>query len=422
MGKTLVVVGTQWGDEGKGKITHYFGQHADMVIRYCGGDNAGHTVVFNGEKFPLHSVPCGIFYPNICNVLGNGMVVNQKEMQDLQAKGYDCQNLVISDRANVLFDWHIIQDGINEKALGKKAIGTTKKGIGPAYTDKAARTGIRMVDFVGPDFKELFLAKLAQKNEIIKAAGEEPLDVDTQLKDYLALADYFRPFVKDTVSLVNQYVDEGKNILFEGAQATLLDVDFGTYPYVTSSNTSIAGTTSGSGIAPTHINEVVGIVKAYTTRVGAGTLPTELFDETGNYIRETGHEYGVTTHRPRRVGWFDSVVVNYSRMINGVTGICVMLLDVLSNIPTLKVCTGYELDGQVIHTIPASTTAFDRCKPIYQEVPGWTGDITHVKSFEELPINCQNYLRLIEKSVGAPLIMFSVGPDVEQTIVMKKVF
>lgn len=426
MGKTLVVVGTQWGDEGKGKVTNYFSSHADVVVRYCGGDNAGHTVVFGGKTFKLHTVPCGIFNPQCMNVLGNGMVINPRhlheEIKELQGEGYDCRNLFISDRANVLFDWHIIEDGLSEKALGANAIGTTKKGIGPAYTDKAARRGIRMVDFVGPHFKDLFLAKLAEKNTEFKEAGAEELDPLKELSDYQALADEFRPFVTDTVTLLNDALVQGKNILCEGAQATLLDVDFGTYPFVTSSNTSVAGVASGTGMAPQSITDCIGVVKAYTTRVGAGTMPTELFDETGSYIRETGHEYGVTTHRPRRIGWFDGVVVNYSRMINGLTGISVMLLDVLTGIKTLKIATGYLLDGKLIKTIPASTLDFDRCTPVYEEVPGWTEDITHVTSFSALPANAQAYLKALERATGVPVVMFSVGPDKEQTIVLKTLF
>ncbi|NLD26925.1 MAG: adenylosuccinate synthase [Acholeplasmataceae bacterium] len=426
MNNTIVVVGTQWGDEGKGKITNYLSEKANFVVRYQGGDNAGHTIRFNNTTYKLHLLPSGIFNPRIINVLGNGMVINVrnllKEIRDLVELGFSCTNIRISDRANIIFDYHLLIDGLKEEGLGDKKIGTTKKGIGPAYTDKIARNGIRMIDFIGPDFRELFREKVNEKNEELLRYNQAPLDFESLYQEYSQIANIIRPFVTDTISLLNNALDEGKKILFEGAQGSLLDVDFGSYPYVTSSNPSAGGVAIGSGIGPTRIKEVLGVVKAYSTRVGSGTFVTEFEDEIAHYIRETAHEYGTTTRRPRRIGWFDSVVLNYSRMINGLTGIAVTLLDVLSSLKTIKICTAYELDGKIIRNIPAAITDYDRCLPVYEELPGWDEDISQVRSFEELPINAQNYLKRIEILTGVPIVMFSVGPDKTQTIIRKEIF
>lgn len=425
-GKTVVIVGSGWGDEGKGKITNYLSEQADVVIRYQGGDNAGHTIVFDGKKYALHLIPSGVFNPHIKNIMGNGMVINPKsflkELNELREQGFACNNLYISDRANVIFDYHLLLDELKEERLGERKVGTTKKGIGPAYTDKVAREGIRMIDFVSDDFKTLFASTLKLKNEEIIALGGTPLDFSILYPEYQTIASQIRPFVTDTITLANIELEKGKKILFEGAQGGLLDIDFGTYPFVTSSNPSGSGVCSGSGIGPTKIDEILGVVKSYTTRVGSGAFPTEFEDETSHYIRETAHEYGVTTQRPRRIGWFDGVIMNYSARINGLTGIVVTLLDVLSNIPVLKLCTSYHLDGKIITSPPARIQDYERCTPNYIELSGWTEDISQVTSYEELPENAKQYLKKIEEIMGVPVVMFSVGPDKKQTIVRQNVF
>jgi len=426
MSRSVVVVGTQWGDEGKGKITNYLSEYADLVVRYQGGDNAGHTIKFNNQTYKLHLIPSGIFNPNIKNILGNGMVINVRnffvEVNNLKKLGFNCNNLYISDRANVIFDYHLLLDGLKEEKLGNKKIGTTKKGIGPAYTDKISRNGIRIVDFISDNFYELFKEKVEEKNIELLKYNQEVLDFESLYQEYKQIANDIRPYVYDTVSLVNDAIEDGKKVLFEGAQGALLDIDFGSYPYVTSSNPSAGGVCIGSGVGPTKIDEVVGVVKAYSTRVGSGTFPTEFEDEIAKFIRDTGNEYGTTTKRPRRIGWFDGVVLNYSKMINGLTGISIMLLDVLSKVKTIKICTAYNLNGKIIKTIPASIQDFDKCIPIYEELPGWDEDITNVKSFEELPINAQNYLNKIEEITKLKIVIFSVGPDKTQTIVRKSLF
>jgi len=424
--KTVIVVGTQWGDEGKGKITHHLSSKADVVVRYQGGDNAGHTICFGGATHKLHLIPSGVFNPNAVNILGNGMVVNVKrfleETDNLKARGVPCNNVFISDRAHVLFDYHMLLDKISESKLGKENIGTTQRGIGPAYTDKTSRRGIRVSEFLGEDFRALLEKAVAEKNAVLAREKMPPLDAGEIYRDYLPVREKIKPYVIDSVSFLNEAYSSGKNILFEGAQGALLDVDFGSYPYVTSSNSSAGGVCSGTGIGPTKINEIIGVVKAYTTRVGCGTFPTELFDETAHYIREAGNEYGTTTRRPRRIGWFDAVILNYSKMINGLTGIAIMLLDVLSGLKSLKICTAYDLDGKIIKTVPASLSDYNKCKPIYEELPGWDEDITEVKKFSELPLAAQNYLKRIEELTGLDIVIFSVGPDEKQTVIRRDVF
>lgn len=426
MGKTVVVVGSGWGDEGKGKITNYLSEQADVVVRFQGGDNAGHTIVFGGHKYALHSIPSGVFNANIKNIMGNGMVINPrnflKELQQIRDCGFSCNNLYISDRANVIFDHHLLLDGLKEERLGARKIGTTKKGIGPAYTDKVARDGIRMIDFISDDFKELFYNTLLLKNEEIKNLGGTPLSFDQLYPEYQEMANKIKPFVTDTITLIHNELASGKNILFEGAQGALLDIDFGTYPYVTSSNTFSGGVCNGSGVGPTKINEIIGIVKAYTTRVGEGAFPTEFDDEISHKIREDAHEYGATTGRSRRIGWFDGVMMKYSANINGLTGLAVTILDVLSGIKTLKICTSYDYLGKTITAPLASIKEYDKCKPNYIEMPGWDEDISHVTSFEELPENAKRYLEKIEEIMGVPVVIFSVGPDKLQTIVRRNVF
>lgn len=425
MKKAVVVVGTQWGDEGKGKITNYLSQQADMVVRYQGGDNAGHSIQFDGTKYALHVIPSGVFHAHIRNVLGNGVVLNPKtfveEVTHLKQQGFACDNLYISDRAHVIFDYHKVLDGLQEVALGERKIGTTKKGIGPTYTDKVSRSGIRVGDFVSDDFETMYKTALRQKNAEIIRLGGEPLSIEESYQEYQALADVIRPYVVDTVVMINEAVKQNQKILFEGAQGSLLDIDFGTYPYVTSSNPSGGGVCVGSGIGPTAIQDVIGIAKAYATRVGSGAFPTEFEDDIAKRIRETAHEYGTTTKRPRRIGWLDAVVLKYSTMINGLTGISLMLLDVLSGIETLKVCTAYELNGKKIESIPSRISDFEVCKPIYETLPGWSEDLSQIKTYEELPENAKGYIDFIEKITGVPIVMVSVGPDINQTIIRRKV-
>ena len=426
MSKTVVVVGTQWGDEGKGKISNYLSEKADYVVRYQGGDNAGHTICFDNAVYKLHLIPSGVFNPNIINILGNGMVINVRrfleETNHLKNLGFSLNNVFISNRAHIIFDYHVLLDGASEQKLGESLIGTTKRGIGPAYTDKISRKGIRIADFIGDDFYDLFKTRVNEKNKELTKEGIEPLDFNKLYNDYQEIRKKIKPYVIDSISVLNQALDEGKNILFEGAQGALLDVDFGSYPYVTSSNPTTGGVCSGSGIPPTRINEVIGIVKAYSTRVGSGAFPTELHDEIGNYIRETGQEYGTTTRRPRRIGWFDAVILNYSRQINGLTGISIMLLDVLTGLKEIKICTAYKLNNEIINTVPASLDDFNKCIPVYESLPGWSEDITNVKSFEELPTNAKTYLKRIEELTGVNIAIFSVGPDKLQTIECRKIF
>jgi len=419
----VVVVGSQWGDEGKGKITDYLSQQADLVVRYSGGNNAGHTIKFGDRKFALRLIPSGIFTSGEV-ILGNGMVINPKalleEIAYLNDAGVNTDRMHISDRAHVLLPYHIEIDAIEEEMRGAASIGTTKKGIGPAYVDKYDRVGIRIGDFIKEDhFRQKLETVLAFKK---KQYPQLTCTVDEIFDEYKEYAKKIAPMVCDTGVLLDEAFMAGKKVLFEGAQGTMLDIDYGTYPFVTSSNPGANGVPSGASIGPLYLTDVVGIVKAYTTRVGAGAFPTELFDELGDHIREVGHEYGTVTKRPRRVGWFDAVVVNQSRRMASLTGISLMLLDVLTGLKTLKICTAYELDGEVVHALPAVVEDLDRCKPIYEEMPGWDEDITGVTSFDELPVNCQNYIRRIEELIHCPVVMFSVGPDRDQTIVLRNVF
>lgn len=418
----VVVVGSQWGDEGKGKITDYLSQKADIVVRYQGGNNAGHTIEFNNQKFALRLIPSGIFSGNDV-VLGNGMVINPKalleEMKYLNDANIRTDKILISDRAHVILPYHIEIDALQEKCRGDKNIGTTKKGIGPTYVDKYARIGIRMGEFID---EELFKERLEEVLPLKKKEYPElTFTVDEIFNEYKEYAKILKPMVLDTSLVLDKAFEDNKKVLFEGAQGTMLDIDYGTYPYVTSSHPGANGVCEGSGIGPVMINEVIGIVKAYTTRVGSGAFPTEIDGEMAHYIREAGHEYGTVTKRPRRIGWFDAVVVNQSRRMSGLTGISLMLLDVLTGIETLKICTAYMLDGKMIHALPSTIKELDKVEPVLEEMPGWKEDITDVTSFDELPINCQKYLRRIEELIKCPIVMFSVGPDRKQTIVLKEI-
>ena len=424
---TVVIVGSQWGDEGKGKVTDYLAQEADVVVRSQGGNNAGHTILFDGNKFALRSIPSGIFNPKIKNIMANGMVIDPKQMLEelhgLEQRGIKKYQLFISNRAHIVLPYHVALDGAFEQFKEDKKIGTTKRGIGPTYADKANRIGIRVGEFINPIvFKEQLKSVLQIKNMELQMLGLEPFDFETIYQEYSKYAEEIRPFVCDTAVLLEEEIVKGSKVLFEGAQGVMLCLDHGTYPYVTSSSPTGASVPLNSGVAPRYIQDVLGICKAYTTRVGEGPFPTELDGDLATYIRERGHEYGTVTQRPRRVGYLDCVQLNYARRVSGINHFALMLFDVLSGIETLKICYAYELDGQVIHTVPSTTYEYSRVKPLYIEMPGWSEDITKVQSFDELPIQAKNYIRKIEELTQVKVSLFSVGPDRKQTIVMEELF
>ncbi len=418
---TVVVVGTQWGDEGKGKITDYLAEGADVVARYQGGNNAGHTILIEGKKYKLTMIPSGIFYTDKACVIGNGMVINPKalieEINYIHDNDFTTKNLSISDRAHIIMPYHMVLDALEEERKGPNKIGTTGKGIGPCYMDKAARTGIRMADLMDAEEFELKLRHLVkEKNHIIEQVyGGGTVDVEEILKNYLEYAEILRPYVCDTSVVLNEYIDEDKKVLFEGAQGVMLDIDQGTYPFVTSSNPSAGGVCIGSGVGPARINQVIGVAKAYTTRVGDGPFPTELHDSIGDTIRETGHEYGTVTGRPRRVGWFDTVVVRHARRVSGITGLSLNSLDVLTGLDTVKICTGYKFRGEIISHYPASLKQLAECEAVYEEMPGWSEDITGAKTLDDLPETTRNYVNRVSELTGIPIAIFSVGRNREQT-------
>ncbi len=426
MARTVVVVGTQWGDEGKGKITEYLSSKANVVVRYQGGNNAGHTIVINNETFKLNLIPSGIFRAEKV-ILGNGMVINPKalleEMKNLNNRGIKTDNIRISNRAHIILPYHMEIDSLQEELKENKKVGTTKRGIGPAYVDKYSRTGIRVGEFIDPElFYEKLKYHILEKNEILSKYHKQTFDLEAIYNEYKQYASIIKPYVTDTSYEIEEALEQNKKILFEGAQGVMLDIDHGTYPYVTSSNPSAGAVTIGAGIGPTLIDEVVGVVKAYSTRVGEGAFPTELNNETGDYIRNTGHEFGTVTGRPRRVGWFDAVVVGHTRRVSGITGLSINLLDVLTGLDKIQICVAYELDGKEIKYVPSTIKEFARCKPIYHEMPGWTENISQVKKFADLPVNAQNYVKKIAEITKVPVVMISVGPDREQTIIMKDIF
>ncbi|MGE7171574.1 adenylosuccinate synthase [Latilactobacillus sakei] len=424
---SAVVVGTQWGDEGKGKITDFLGQNADAIARYQGGDNAGHTIKLGEDTYHLQLIPSGIFNSDKDSVIGNGVVVNPKslvgELRGLADKNVDTSQLKLSDRAHVILPYHIKLDSLQEAAKGDQKIGTTNRGIGPAYMDKAARSGIRVADLLD---KDLFATKLkqnlAEKNALFTKIYEvEALDFDSIFEEYYQYGQELKQYVCDTSVVLNDVLDQKGNVLFEGAQGILLDIDQGTYPFVTSSNPA-GGVSTGSGVGASRIDEVVGVAKAYTSRVGDGPFPTELFDETGDFIRQAGHEYGTVTGRPRRIGWFDTVVLRHSKRVAGLTQLCLNCVDVLTGLKTLKICVAYELDGERIDRYPASLSELARCTPIYEELPGWDEDITGVKTLEELPVNARRYVERLQELVDLPLATFAVGPDRDQTNILKAIW
>ena len=426
MNNNIVVFGAQWGDEGKGRFVDFLAARADAVVRFQGGNNAGHTVAVDGKYFKLRLIPSGILYPDVTNVLANGVVFDVKgffdEVDNLKKDGVPCDNLVVSDRAHVVLPYHFELDGLSEaKRTSGEKIGTTKKGIGPTYMDKMERSGIRVCDFVNKDvFPSLLKRNVDAKNQLIqKVYGGEPFDYQKILEEYSALADRLRPYVKDTVKLLNDMVAAGKKLLFEGAQGALLDIDFGTYPFVTSSHPSSVGVPIGTGIAPNKIDSVVGVVKSYTSRVGAGPFVTELFDETGDFIREKGGEYGTVTGRPRRIGWLDLVVVKHSALISGMDKIALTRMDTLAGVDKIKVCVAYELDGEIIDHYPADLTMLERCKPVYKEFDGWTDDISKVREYKDLPESAKKYIETIEEITGAKISMIGVGPNRDEAVLVK---
>jgi adenylosuccinate synthase len=418
----IALLGAQWGDEGKGKATDLLGEKVDYVVRYQGGNNAGHTVVIGDQKYALHLLPSGILSPGVIPVIGNGVVIDPsvlfEEIKGLKERGIDTSRLKISTNAHLITPYHRTIDKVSERFLGKSKIGTTGRGIGPAYADKINRIGIRIQDLFDPSIlKQKVEGALRDKNQIlIKVFNRKGLEIDDVVDEYLGYAELLRPFVTDTSLLLNQALDQGKNILLEGSQGTLLDVDHGTYPFVTSSNPTAGGACTGSGIGPTRISRVIGIVKAYTTRVGSGPFPTELFDEDGEKLRSIGGEVGVTTGRARRCGWYDALIARYAVRVNGLTDFFLTKLDVLTGWEEIPVCVAYEVDGKRVEELPASQSDFHHAKPVYEYLPGWNEDISSAKSLDQLPTNAKAYVRYLEEISGAQISAVGVGPERDQTI------
>lgn len=418
----IAVVGAQWGDEGKGKIVDMLAGRARVVCRYSGGNNAGHTIVNEHGRFALHLVPSGIFNPRSISVIGNGVVVDPvallEEIETLRQSGIDTSRLFVSDRAHVVLPFHRAIEALEEDARGGASLGTTRKGIGPSYADKAARTGLRMGDLLDEDYLLDRLGELvnSQNQVLTRIYGAPPISLHEVFKSLKSAGEQLRPNIIETSLIVHKAVERGEVVLLESAQGTLLDLDFGSYPFVTSSHPTAAGAAQGVGLPPSKVDHVVGIFKAYSTRVGSGPLPTELLDQTGELIRERGREYGTTTGRPRRCGWFDGVAGRFAARINGFTSIVVNCLDVLDTFPTVKLCTGYEVDGEVLHHVPANIRRLERAKPVYEELPGWNEPTTGVQSFDALPRNAQAYIQRLSEVVGAPVSMIGVGPNRSDTI------
>lgn len=425
---TVVLIGAQWGDEGKGKVTDFLAEKADIVVRFQGGNNAGHTVVVGDEEFKLHLIPSGILYSEKLCIIGNGVVIDpgvlQKELQSLVDRGIPLAKLLIDSRAHVILPYHCMIDEAEEELKGSAKIGTTKRGIGPAYSDKSSRVGIRVIDMLDDeDFQKTLKLNVNNKNRLFNNYyNVSTIEYEKIYEEYSTYAQWFKEFVADGSELINDAIDAGKNILFEGAQGTLLDIDFGTYPYVTSSHPVAAGACLGAGVGPTRIDKVIGVAKAYTTRVGEGPFPTELHDELGENIRRQGHEFGTTTGRPRRCGWFDAVIGRYSARINGLNYLAITKLDVLSGLPEIKICTGYKLNGELTTTFPASLKVLAQCEPVYETMPGWEEDISNARSLTELPENARRYLQRITELVGVPVALIGVGPKRSETIILEDLF
>ena len=421
----VVIVGAQWGDEGKGKATDLLGPRADYVVKPNGGNNAGHTVVVNGQKFELKLLPAGILSENATPVIGNGVVVNPEalfsEIEGLQARGADTSKLKISANAHLVAPYHQTMDKVTERFLGKRAIGTTGRGIGPAYMDKVGRLGIRMQDILDESIlRQKVEGALRQKNQLlVKVYNRRHVEVDEIVDYFMSYAERLKPMIVDTTQLLNKALDEGKTLLMEGGQATFLDVDHGTYPFVPSSNPTAGGACVGSGVGPTRISRVIGIQKAYTTRVGAGPFPTELFDKMGDFLRTTGGEFGVNTGRPRRCGWYDAVLARQAVRINGFTDLFITKLDVLTGLEKVPVCVAYEVDGVRFDEIPMTQTDFHHAKPIYEYFDGWNESISDAKTLDELPENARKYVHKLEELSGCRISAIGVGPDRDQTIVVR---
>lgn len=424
----VVLIGAQWGDEGKGKITDFLAEKSDVVVRYQGGNNAGHTVVVGEREFKLHLIPSGILYEGTTCVIGNGVVIDPavlvKELDYLESKGVGTDNLRISPRAHIIMPYHIKIDELEEERKGANKIGTTRRGIGPAYMDKAARVGIRIVDLLDEEeFAEKLKRNLKEKNHLLERVYEaEGFDFEEIYQTYLAYAERFKKYVEDTSVTIHRALGQKQNVLFEGAQGTLLDLDHGTYPYVTSSHPIAGAACIGAGVGPTEINNVLGVVKAYTTRVGEGPFPTELFGEEGDYIRDKGHEFGTTTGRPRRCGWLDVVILKYAARVSGLDYMAITKLDVLDGMEKIKICVGYKYKDTILEDFPASLKVLSQCKPVYEEVDGWSEDTSVCRSYEELPVNAQKYIQRITELCNVKPAIIAVGPKREQTIVVENLF
>ena len=423
----IAIIGAQWGDEGKGKIIDLLAEKVNMVVRFSGGNNAGHTVVNPFGEFRMHLVPSGIFYHHVTCIVGNGVVIDPavllEEIDQLKKRGLEVDKLFISDRAHLIMPYHILLDGLEEEARGGGALGTTRRGIGPCYTDKAGRLGIRTGDLLQKEtFHERLRSVLDYKNRILTRVYQaQPLSLEEIYDKYCRYREQLAPFIRETDLMVEQALERGETVLLEGAQGTLLDIDFGTYPYVTSTSAMIGGACSGMGLSPVKIDHVFGVFKAYSTRVGGGPMPTELLDDTAELIRERGHEYGATTGRPRRCGWFDAVLGRFSARVNGFSGACLTRLDVLDTLPSLKICTGYRLNGETLTTHPSNTSLLARCEPLYEELAGWQTDISGLRRVEDLPPQARAYVSRLEELIACPINIISVGPRREQTIVAKAI-
>ncbi|MDY5584736.1 MAG: adenylosuccinate synthase [Arcanobacterium sp.] len=418
----VIIVGAQWGDEGKGKASDQLGTEVDYVVKYNGGNNAGHTVVVNGEKFALHLLPAGILTPDCTPVISNGVVVDLevlfKEIASLNERGIDTSRLRISGNAHIIPSYNRKMDAVNERMLGKRKLGTTGRGIGPTYADKMNRIGLRIQDLFDPSIlRQKIEGVLAQKNTMLEELLEEKFEVDAVVEELLAYADRVKPMLMNVTAELNHALDAGKTVVFEGGQAVMLDIDHGTYPYVTSSSCSAAGACTGSGVGPARIDRIVGVAKAYITRVGEGPFPTELFDADGERLREVGGEYGTTTGRPRRCGWYDAVVARYATMVNSLTDLVITKLDVLTGLEKIPVCVAYEIDGERVEDMPQSQSDLHHAKPIYEYFPGWTEDISKCRTFAELPENAQSYILELERLSGCRISSIGVGPGREETIV-----
>ncbi|SHK54239.1 adenylosuccinate synthase [Desulforamulus aeronauticus] len=425
---TVVIIGAQWGDEGKGKVTDFLAEKAELIVRYQGGNNAGHTVVVDDQEFKLHLIPSGILYPDKLCVIGNGVVIDPKvlktELDSLKDRGVPIGKLCVSQRAHVIMPYHRQLDAVEEEQKGDAKIGTTKRGIGPTYTDKTSRVGIRIVDLIDKEeFPKMLKQNIDCKNELFtKIYNVEGFSFEEVLSEYQGYAEMLEPMTEDVSLLVHNAIKEGKNVLFEGAQGTLLDLDHGTYPYVTSSHPTAAAACLGSGVGPTKIDRALGIVKAYTTRVGEGPFPTELHDQLGEEIRKNGNEYGTTTGRPRRCGWFDAVIVRYAARVSGLDSLAITKLDVLTGLPVIKLCSGYRYKGEVIKEFPASLKELAKCEPVYEEFPGWQEDISQVTKYEDLPENAKRYLERIVELTEVKIAIIGVGVKRTQTIIIEDLF